>query len=303
MGPPGSPAAAPSAAVLGSRNARRQLRSVLTAAAEVGAYSVGFSAVRGGLTGFTVYFAGDFAGAGRSLGAAATCAVPRPSCQESTGACAQPTARTPAASTAPASPAAPRRRGCRAGAKHRQRRQGACGRPQPTAPDAARAMPLEGDVAAQLPSEIAAARTHEPAAPPAPPLHTNTHTNTAQFSTLSPLAPTYSPPPPPPPFRPPSSSFPQEEEDPLLLPPELRHLLPHTLFSYEERRWDYYHSYGGPFPSHGSSHRKRPEPPSPPWPPSPAPSAIVGCVVNERRARAAPPPPPRPVVLPEARKR
>jgi len=96
---------------------------------------------------------------------------------------------------------------------------------------------------------------------------------------------------PPPPFRPPSSSFPQEEEDPLLLPPELRHLLPHTLFSYEERRWDYYHSYGGPFPSHGSSHRKRPEPPSPPWPPSPAPSAIVGCVVNERRARAAPPPP------------
>ena len=49
--------------MLGSRNARRQLRSVLTAAAEAGAYSVGFCTVRGGLTGFTVYFAGDFAGA------------------------------------------------------------------------------------------------------------------------------------------------------------------------------------------------------------------------------------------------
>ena len=115
------PAAARSAAVLGSRNARRQLRSVLTAAAEAGAYSVGFCVARGGLTGFSVYFAGDFAGAGKraSSGAAAYyCAAPHSSRGDSTTASAQPTtARAPAASAAPAQPAAARRRGCRAGAK------------------------------------------------------------------------------------------------------------------------------------------------------------------------------------------
>ena len=63
----GSPTAARSAAVLGSRNSRRQLKSVLTVASEAGAYSVGFHVVRGGLTGFSVYFAGDFAGAGKGI--------------------------------------------------------------------------------------------------------------------------------------------------------------------------------------------------------------------------------------------
>ena len=42
----GVPAAAPSAAVLGSRNARRQLKAVLADAAAAGAYSVGFGVVR-----------------------------------------------------------------------------------------------------------------------------------------------------------------------------------------------------------------------------------------------------------------
>ena len=72
-----APAAAPSAAVLGSRNARRQLRFVLSAASEAGAYSVGFNTARGALTGFSVYFAGDFAGAGKAQPSAAafTCAL------------------------------------------------------------------------------------------------------------------------------------------------------------------------------------------------------------------------------------
>ena len=61
------PAAALSAAALGSRNGRRQLRAVLAAAAEVGAYSVGFRATRGGLTGFTIYLLGDFAGASQGI--------------------------------------------------------------------------------------------------------------------------------------------------------------------------------------------------------------------------------------------
>ena len=58
------PAAAPSAAVLGGRNSRRQVRAMLTLAAEAGAYSVGVSIARGGLSGFTVYYLGDLAGAG-----------------------------------------------------------------------------------------------------------------------------------------------------------------------------------------------------------------------------------------------
>ena len=291
-------AAAQSAAVLGSRNARRQMKSVLTAATQAGAYSVGFSVARGGLTGFSVYLAGDFAGAGQGIKGVArfTRAVPTPSRLAPTAA-AQPTARnTSAAAAAPAQPAAARRRGCRAGAKIQLRRHSAGGRLPPTASAAetAHAAPLEGGArVAQPSSETTHART---AAPHAPPLRviTNSSPSGAQpLSSLSPLAPIFAPPSPPSAPAPMSPS--QQEKNPPDVPPNLRHLLPHSRFSYEEERWDHYRSYGGPFPAH-SSHKKRREPPSPPWPPS---SAIVGCVVNERRPRAAPPPPPTPRLPPE----
>ena len=284
------PAAASSAAVLGSRNARRQLRSVLAVAAETGAYSVGFCSARGELTGFTVYFAGDFAGASKRPGTAATCAVPRSSRLASTDASAQPTARAPAASTAPAPPAAVRRRGCRAGAKVQQRRRSVSARLPPTAAVAAADVPLEGGTDAARPCGKAHVNMTVSAAPSAPPLH-NSHS-------LSPLAPAFSPSSPP---RPPSSPSLSDrgEEDPLSHPPDLRHLLPHARLSYEEQRWEHYISYGGPFPPHGSS-KKRRDPPSPALS-SPS-SSIVGCVVNERRPRAAPPPPPTPR-LPPARER
>ena len=54
--------AAVGAAMLGSRNGRRQARAALGYAAEFGAYSVGFALVRGALAGFTVYFDGRHAG-------------------------------------------------------------------------------------------------------------------------------------------------------------------------------------------------------------------------------------------------
>ena len=110
--------------MLGSRNARRQLRSILAAASEAGAYSVGFNVARGGLTGFSIYFAGDFAGAckGISRAAAFTCAA---AAHPSSDAHALPTARDFAAVAAPApSAGARRKRGCRAGAKVQQRRHG-----------------------------------------------------------------------------------------------------------------------------------------------------------------------------------
>ena len=285
----GSPAAAQSAAVLGSRNARRQLKFVLAAAAEAGAYSVGFSVARGGLTGFSIYLAGDFAGAcrGSASAAAFTCAAPRRSGAQETVHALPTTARATAAAAAPAQPAAARKRGCRAGARQQQRRQGASERSKPTAPAAWHAAPLEGGTRAALPNEDSIDDTHVPAAPRVPPLH---RARPAP-SSLSPLAPVFAPPPPASRSLPPSLG---EEEDPLSFPADLRHLLPHARLSYEEQRWEYYYTNGGPFPLHGSS-RKRPEPPSPPWPPSPS---IVGCVVNERRPRPAPPPPTAPHLPP-----
>ena len=292
-----SPAAAQSAAVLGSRNARRQLRSVLTAAAEAGAYSVGFCVARGGLTGFSVYFTGDFAGAGKHTAgtAAYSCAVPHSSRLEATIASAQPTARAPAASAAPAQPAAARRRGCRAGAKRQQRRQGARERSTTTTTATKHAAPLEGGMHASRPHGDATAK--DAAAPHIPPPHNNKPPSSAQHSSsLSPLALAFAPPAPPLCPSPSPASASSGEEDPLNFEPDLRHLLPHSRFSYEEQRWEYYRSYGGSFPS---SSKKRPEPPSPHWPAS---SAVVGCVVNERRTRAAPPPPPTPRLPPSRRR-
>ena len=54
--------AAVGAAVLGSRNGRRQVRAALGYASEYGAYSVGFALVRGTLAGFTIYLEGRHAG-------------------------------------------------------------------------------------------------------------------------------------------------------------------------------------------------------------------------------------------------
>ena len=126
---------------------------------------------------------------------------------------------------------------------------------------------------------------HRSTTPPVPPLHNTLPSPHAQLpSALSPLARSFSPPPLPTP----SSTSTPEDEVPLLYDVSLRHLLPHARLSFEEQRWVHYSESGGPFPSHGSS-KKRLQPPSPAWG-SPS-SAVVGCIVNERRARAAVPPP------------
>ena len=280
--------------MLGSRKVRRQMKAVLAVAAEAGAYSVGFGMTRGGLTGFSVYFSDDFSGAQRSFtGAAAfTCAVPHSSQVAASNVHALPTGRAPAAAAAPATPAAARKRGCRAGAKQQLRRHGARGRSTPTAQTARPEAPLEGGVNAALPPGLHTA-AHRSTTPPVPPLHNTLPSPHAQLpSALSPLAPSFSPPPLPTP----SSTSTPEDEVPLLYDVSLRHLLPHARLSFEEQRWVHYSESGGPFPSHGSS-KKRLQPPSPAWG-SPS-SAVVGCIVNERRARAAvPPPPPTPKLPP-----
>ena len=289
----GSPAAAPdlrSAAALGSRSSRRQVKFVLAAAAEAGAYSVSFSA---GQVSFTVYLAGDFAGAGTGIkgAAAATRAAPPSSRVASTTTSAQPGARAPAATAAPAQPAAARRRGCRAGAKEQRRRHGG-GRAQLKTPDAPSTAPQEGDAAALAPSE--APQAGGAAAPPAPPPLPSIATPTHSFS-LSPHALPYAPPPPPSSL--PSSSLSSKEGDPSSVPPDPRQPLTHGRRSWEdsERRWEHHRPCGASLNARSSSQKKRPEPPSPPWPPS---SAIVGCVVNERRVRVAPPFPSTPFLPP-----
>ena len=99
MGLDGAPQAAGSAAVLGSRNARRQVQAVLAHAAEFGAYSVGFQLGRGRLDGFTIYLAGNFAGCGAlrsSHSMAAACAMQPPSTRGRAAGHAQPKARAAA---------------------------------------------------------------------------------------------------------------------------------------------------------------------------------------------------------------
>ena len=144
----GARPAALSAAVLGSRNARRQVQAAMAHAAEYGAYSVGFSLGRGCLTGFTIYLAGNFAGCGAGRapqGMAATCAVQPPTARDRAAGHAQPKARAAASrGQRPAVPCdehavqpqdavlphcaaqpqdAPKRtRGCRAGQRRRARR-------------------------------------------------------------------------------------------------------------------------------------------------------------------------------------
>ena len=95
----GARTAAVSAAVLGSRNARRQVQAVLAHAAEFGAYSVGFQLGRGRLDGFTIYLAGNFAGCGAlrsSHSMAAACAMQPPSTRSRAAGHAQPKARAAA---------------------------------------------------------------------------------------------------------------------------------------------------------------------------------------------------------------
>ena len=229
-----------------------------------------------------MYLSGDFSGARKSTPprAAASSAATPPSGPDPT-ADAQPSARAAADSHAATRV---RRRGCRAGARQQQRRQGASGR-QPHAAQAARsAMPKEDGVKRTPPLGDDNTDIHEPTTPSVlpPPHHTHVPPPFPPQSTLSALASSFLPPPPPPPQ--PSSSI--GEEAPI--PPDLLHLLPHACLSFEEQRWDHYISYGGPFPPHGSS-KKRLHPPSPAKG-SPS-SFVVGCVVNERRARTAVPPP------------
>ena len=136
------PAAAPSAAALGSRNSRRQVKAVLALAADAGAYSVGFGVVRGGLSGFTVYFSGDFAGArgaeaARSSMLCASVRVPPSAARAglnsvaTTAPCAAAFGAAPPSSydeqahatmqaDAPMKAASARRRGCRAGRRRRR---------------------------------------------------------------------------------------------------------------------------------------------------------------------------------------
>ena len=153
MGLDGAPQAAGSAAVLGSRNARRQVRAALEHAREAGAYSVGFSLGRGSLTGFTIYLEGNCTGGGARRtpqGTAAVSAVPpqpgkvRPAAGHSQPRASAAASRgqrpsqhvavnqsvevhdaqpqddlQPQARDAPAG----RKRGCRAGARRRARRK------------------------------------------------------------------------------------------------------------------------------------------------------------------------------------
>ena len=281
--------------MLGSRNARRQLKFVLAAASEAGAYSVGFNVARGGLAGFSVYLAGDFAGAGKGISgrAAFTCAVPRASTTVN-DAQALPVRGAPAAAAAaPDLPAARRKRGCRAGAKKQQRRHGARERSTPAVPTATAAKPLEGGLdAAPLRKTANIDKLQQPAAPPAPPLHTPSLPSLQLSSSSSPFIPASELSAPPSYPRSSPSSY---NEDSSYYPPDLLHLLPHARLSFEEQRWNYYCARGGRFFAQSSS-KKRTKPPSP-LRSSPS-SAIVGCVVNERRSRTAPPPPPTPPLPP-----
>ena len=208
-----------SAAVLGSRNARRQVQAVLAHAAEFGAYSVGFQLGRGCLNGFTIYLAGNYAGCGARRtphGMAASCAVQPPAARSRAAGHAQPKARA-AASRGQHRPAprdghaaqfmdavqphcaartddAPRKRtrGCRAG----QRRRAQHGHGSRSSAAAAAAAPrscFDGSRVASVPdacvhisSKAEGAAFHGPPAPCAPP-------KAHPPSLLSPSAPPFTP--------------------------------------------------------------------------------------------------------------
>ena len=203
----GVPAAAQSAAVLGSRSARRQLRAVLADAAAIGAYSVGFATARGVLTGFTVYFSGDFAGAGGGKAAFPATARARVSlgrAERGQGAGRAPSAAAFRAAQppdegragfaaadaqqgsahdedAPRKAAPVRRRGCRAG--KRKQRKSACGHVYPI-PSCS---PCAGDSAPH-----AAAPPPSPPPPPPPPPAPPAPSSPSVHS-LSALAPVFTP--------------------------------------------------------------------------------------------------------------
>ena len=309
--------AAVSAAVLGSRNARRQMQAALAHAAEFGAYSVGFQLGRGCLNGFTIYLAGNYAGCGARRtpqGTAATCAVQPPTARDRAAGHAQPKARAAAARgqhrAAPCDEQAPqpgdaaqphcaaqdapakRMRGCRAGRRRRARRAtgsrlsaAATAATRSHADDGSSSMahvPADSVHVCKVGSEREACVG--PPAPCAPP-------KAPPPSFLSPSAPSFTPShlqPPSLPLPHPSPSFsgaPSLSGAPSSAlgssPDSLtRHLLPHALFSYEELRWQH-------MSSRSPQKRRATSSPSPPSSTAPPPF-IVGCVVNER------PPPPAP---------
>ena len=284
-----TPAAASGAARLGSRGARRQIRSVLADAAGAGAYSVGFNVTCGAVTGFTVYLSGDFAGAGERVYArAAASSAARAASQYD--AHALPTARVVAASPAPLT-AAKRRRGCRAGARHQQRRHKSNTRmalathaPPGAAPSGM------GNAPDRAVREVDGGAVHEPPAPHASSPRMSSSSSAYTSSSLSSRARSFvpshlgPPPPPPPPCSPPPplpSEAPSHPVDPLT-----DHLFPHAALSYEEERWAYYQRVGHP----ASSSKKRAASPPPSSSSSPF---IVDCIVNERAGARAGPPAPR----------
>ena len=193
--------------MLGGRNARRQIRSVLADAAGAGAYSVAFSVARGALLGFTIYFSGDFCGAGARAAsapptrttvhvagragdesgdapaprAAAVCAA-QPSPQGES-ACSVEKATMPA--NAPAKAAQARRRGCRAGRRKRRVSSSgvdACACPAPRHVSAPR-------VEARAPSAAAPSPPSPPSLPASLPLSAAGPSS----SSLSALAPVFAP--------------------------------------------------------------------------------------------------------------
>ena len=223
--------AALSAAVLGSRNSRRQVNAVLAHASEWGAYSVGFALTRSALSGFTIYMAGNCVGVGgrrASLGTAAHSAVPPLAGSARSAGQLQPNGRSAApeqqrqqqqqqshslhvarrpalapgsagdgAASAPAT--ARRQRGCRGGAKRRARR--VAGGLSTAAAAASTCNSNSGGSSCVHCSDAVGGSSKavacvEPPAPSAPP-------KGLPLSLLSPSAPSFTPTPPGPPPPPP----------------------------------------------------------------------------------------------------
>ena len=324
--------AAVGAAMLGSRNGRRQARAALGYAAEFGAYSVGFALVRGALAGFTVYFDGRHAGSPTQRTfmpmAAGSARVPtpdggrpdigqtQPSARDaasqrqqrqhgqqqqhnksSTGAAVGDFACDVSADNAPA--AARRRRGCRGGQRRRPKR-GAGGHLSTAAHQSTCNHVLVGSSADCVPDALSSSdcgTCKGPPAPSAPPKGSSSSlSHSALVFTPSTHEPIFATAPSPPPSAAPLflPAPPPSQAPPLPSDSDLvRHLLPHALLSYEELRWQHH------VLSPRSSQKRRassppPDPPPSPAPPGPPPSSAPPFILSCVVHERPPPPPPRP---------
>ena len=232
--------AAEGAAMLSSRNGRRQARAALGYAAEFGAYSVGFTLARGALAGFTVYFDGRHAGCSAQRTATPMAALsamgPIQRGGHPTNGSAQPSARSAASqrqqwqhgqqqqhskpsigaavgdfvcadSAADAPAAARRRRGCRGGQKRRSKR-GTGGHSSAAAPQSTCNSVPVGSSAALLPDVPSSSDGGTRMGPPAPSAPPKGSSSSLSHSAPAFTPATHGPPsataPPPPPLPPPA---------------------------------------------------------------------------------------------------